>query len=246
MIAALKAEFRKLFTVRSTYIAIGLAVAFVIFYAFYIVGWRLTPAELKDPNQLTSDVTGALTSLPMIFGAVIAILLMSHEYRYNTIMYTLTAANSRTKVLLAKFLAITGFALVFALFIGVLSPTMAYLGVHAHGHAFAPQVIHYGDLLWRGLFYGWAYITTGLLLAVLIRNQLGAMISIFIIPTIEQLIGLVLKANAVYLPFSSLGAVMMKPEKGSLSFSHAAMVFSLYLVVGWIVAWILFLRRDAN
>jgi hypothetical protein len=27
---------------------------------------------------------------------------------------------------------------------------------------------------------------------------------------------------------------------------HAALVFLTYLVVGWIVAWVLFLRRDAN
>jgi hypothetical protein len=26
----------------------------------------------------------------------------------------------------------------------------------------------------------------------------------------------------------------------------AALVFSIYLVIGWIIAWYLFLRRDAN
>ncbi|MFA5004460.1 MAG: ABC transporter permease [Candidatus Saccharimonadales bacterium] len=246
MIVALKAEFRKLLTVRSTYVAVGLATEFVIFYAFYVVGWRLTGPELHDPNQLTNDVIGALNSLPMLFGSIIAILLMTHEYRYNTIMYTLTSSNSRTKVLLAKFLAVTGFAILFTVFIGVLSPVMAYLGVYAHGHTLVPQTIHFGDLFWRGLYYGWAYISLALLLAALIRNQLGAIVALFAVPPIEQLLGLVLKDNAGYLPFMLLNSVISDPVRGSLTHAHAAIIFSCYLVVGWLIAWMLFLKRDAN
>jgi ABC-type transport system involved in multi-copper enzyme maturation permease subunit len=227
---------------------IGLAVLFTVFFAFYIEGYKLTGADLRDPNQLANDVTGALTSLPMIFGAVIAILLVAHEYRYNTIMYALTSSNSRSKVLLAKFIVISGFALVFTLFIAVLSPTMSYLGVHAHGHSLAPQTIDYGSLLWRALFNGWAYLSAALLLAVLIRNQIGAIVSLFIIPTFEQVLSLLLKGNSVYLPFISLNSVLVHPDpkQGMITYAHAALVFALYLAVGWIIAWVLFLRRDAN
>lgn len=248
MTPALKAEFRKLFTVRSTYIFIGLAVLFVIFFAFYIEGYKLSAADLHDPHLLTKDITGALSSLPMVFGAIVAILLMTHEYRYNTIMYTLTSSNSRSKVLLAKLLVISGFALLFTLLIGVLSPLMSYLGVLAHGHTLVPQTIDYGSIIWRGLFYGWAYLSAGLVLAVLIRNQIGAIVSLFVIPTFEQVLGLLLKTNTVYLPFTSLNAVLTGPDpkQGSITYAHAAEVFLIYLVVGWIVAWILFLRRDVN
>ncbi|HYH36352.1 MAG TPA: ABC transporter permease, partial [Candidatus Saccharimonadales bacterium] len=178
---------------------------------------------------------------------IIAILLMTHEYRYNTIMYTLTASNSRSKVLFAKILAISIFALLFTLTIVILSPVLIYLGAHIHGNSLAAQIIPYGDLLWRCLFYGWASILAGLLLATLIRNQIGAVVSLFVIPSLEQAAAaLLLKNNAVYLPFMSLNEVLISPSKGSLSYGHAALVFSAYLIVGWIVAWILFLRRDAN
>jgi hypothetical protein len=52
----------------------------------------------------------------------------------------------------------------------------------------------------------------------------------------------------VYLPVISLNAVLVHPSsnQGSITYGHAAMVFMVYLVIGWIVAWALFVRRDAN
>jgi ABC-type transport system involved in multi-copper enzyme maturation permease subunit len=252
MMTTLKAEFRKLLSVRSTYIITALVVALVIFVAFYINGWRLSPADLHDPSQLASDVTGALNIT--VFGAIVGILLMTHEYRYNTIMYTLTSSNSRSKVLLAKFITVSAYALFLAVLIGVLSPIMSYLGVHLHGHALVPQTLHYGNLAWRSLFYGWGYGMAGLLLAVLSRNQVASIVALFLIPDLgEQLLGLLLKHNTVYLPFSSLnqviryGTSVRDPNiNSSLSPGKAAGVYCIYLVVGGIVAWILFLRRDAS
>lgn len=248
MIALLKAEFRKLFTVRSTYVISGFALLLIMFLAFYVGGFRLTTAELQNPLLLAGDVTSAASTVG-IFVALIAILLMTHEYRYNTIMYTLTSSNSRSKVLFAKFLALGSFAVVFMLAIAILSPAMSYLGIVAHGHTLGPQTVHYGDLLWRSLFFGWGYGIAGLLIAALVRNQVGAIAALFVVPgAIEQLLGLLLKHNAQYLPFMSLGSVISSNVSGSggLSPSRAALVFTGYLIIGWIIAWLLFLRRDAN
>lgn len=247
MITALKSEFRKLLTVRSTFIISGFVTALVIFIAFYLEGWRLDPKSLQDPMQLSSAVTGALSIT--IFGAIVAVLLMSHEYRYNTILHTLTSSNSRTKVLIAKFVTVSVYALVLAVFIGVVSPLMVSLGVHAHGHTLVPQTLHYSNLAWRSLFYGWGYAMAGLLLAALLRNQIAAIVSLFLIPSLgENLASLLLKHNTVYLPFSALNNVIgnTDPRTGMISPAKAAGVYCIYLVVGWIVAWALFLKRDAN
>lgn len=246
MIATLRAELRKLFTVRSTYLLILLAFAFVVLVGFYAKGYRISGAELHNPHHVADSIIPIISSLPMLFGSIIAILLMTHEYRYNTVMYTLTSSNSRSRVLFAKFVATSIFAVAFTLVILIVSPLLMYLGIHLHGNTLAPQTIPYKDLLWRCVFYGWSFIITGLLLAVLIRNQIGAIVSLFILPTIEQALALLLKNNAVYLPFMSSGEVLMAPEKGSITYGHAALVFSAYLLVGWAVAWVLFLRRDAN
>jgi ABC-2 type transport system permease protein len=247
MLAALKAEFRKLFTVRSTYILTGLAILFVIFFAFYIEGYHLSGKDLQNPNLYKEDVVGALTSLPTVFGAIVAILLMTHEYRYTTIMYTLTSSNSRTKTLTAKFIAVSVYALVFTAVVGVLAPAMSYLGVHMHGSTLVPQTIDYHSIIWRGIFSGWSYIMAALALAVLIRNQIGAIVSLFAIPIAEQVLSLLLKNNSVYLPFTAQGVVLNPAPHGStITHGSAAVVFSVYLVVAWIVAWVLFLKRDAN
>ena len=249
MIPILKAEFRKLLTVRTTYVFTFLVTAFVIFIAFYPEGWRLAPAQLHDPTQLSSDVFGALNL--SIFGAIVAILLMTHEYRYNTIMYTLTSSNSRTKVLFAKFVTISVYAIFLTVLISVLSPLMSAWGVALHGHVLVPQTLHYGNLIWRSLYYGWGYGMAGLLLAVLTRNQVASIVTLFLLPSLgDLLLSLLLKHNTVYLPFGALNQVLgsgqSDPNLGTLTPAKGAFVFTIYLVVGWLVAWILFLRRDAN
>lgn len=247
--SALKAEFRKLLTVRSTYIVCALTLALLIFYGFYIAGWRIDSADLLNKGTLAGDITGAASTVS-IFVALLAVLLMTHEYRYNTIMYTLTSSNSRNKVLFAKVVAMTVFAIAFIAVAAVLAPLMVLWGIHAHSLTLVPQTLHIGTLIWECLFYCWGYTMAGLLLAALIRNQIGAIVTLFIVPgTVEALLGLLLKNNAQYLPFTALGIVVgnsMHAITSPISAGRAALVFTGYLVVGWIIAWILFLQRDAN
>ena len=254
MMAALKSEFRKLLSVRTTYFITLFVLAFVFLIAFYFEGWHLNPGSLHESNQLAGDVTGALNLT--VFGAVVAILLVTHEYRYNTIMYTLTSSNRRGKVLFAKFVVVTAYALFLSALIGVLSPVFSYLGIHAAGHSLAPQVLHVADLAWRSLFYGWGSAMAGLILALITRNQIASIVSLFIIPDfIEQTLGFLLfKHNSVYMPFSALSQVLNGSDGTSTgvvtssNFTpiHAAAIYCVYLVVGLLVGWILFTRRDAN
>ena len=244
MTAAIKAELRKLFTVRSTYIITLIACLAVVLFAGYIFGFKLKGPELLDGTVLSSAITSAITAVA-IFGGIVAVLLLSHEYRYNTILYSLTANRSRTVFLLAKIIAVTLFGLLFTTLICVLSPLLTLAGVHLAGHSLATQTISYGDVIWRSLFFGWGYAMIALLITALVRNQIGAIVALFVIPTtVENLLGLLMKNNVVYLPFSALGAVI-QPNK-HISYGHAALVFATYLVVGWLVAWFLFLKRDAN
>jgi ABC-2 type transport system permease protein len=260
MIAGIRAEFRKLFTVRSTYILISLALIYMLFYDFYIVGIKAgNNHSFISPNSslyLITEVSRAASiAAPVLFGSIISVLLMAHEYRYNTIMYTLTASNSRNKTLLAKLIAITGFAVIFSISIEVLAPLMALSGLHIH-HAILPhQIFYYRALFWRVLFFGWAYSMIGLLLALLFRNVIASVVALFVIPvTIEPLLGLLLNSNQQqYLPFTALTAVLNngllrvgRSGAGQLSAEHSASVVLIYVVVGLAIGWILFLRRDAN
>jgi ABC-type transport system involved in multi-copper enzyme maturation permease subunit len=246
----LKAEFKKLLTVRSTYFILLIVLMIVVFFSFYINGWRINNIDLHDPFTLTNDITGAIRFVSF-FGGFSAIFLITHEYRYNTIMYSLTSVNKRSKVLLSKIIVITVYALLFTLFFSSLAPLLSNWAIHLHHLKLVPQSIYYKTLFWHVLFYGWGYIMAGAVIAALIRNQVAALITYLVAPgTIEVLLYLWIKNDVVYLPFTALQIVLTgHPDQrvtvGITPF-HAVLVFMGYLLVSWAVAWVLFLRRDAN
>ncbi len=250
MIASIKAEFLKLFTVRSTYIVLGFATLLELFFALYATGWKAMPPDLANPKYVSNQVTSALVPITLLL-TIVAILLITHEYRYNTIMHTLTSNRSRTSVLLSKIIAISCFAIVFSLLFGFLSPVLGFVGIKLHGHALGMQYIPVWSLIWRTIFYGWGFAMLASILAFIIRIQVGAIVAVFLIPsTIENILGLLLKTNQVYLPFSSLAVLVGESSSdigvASISFARAATVTSIYIVIGWLVAWFLFIKRDAS
>lgn len=238
---AFVAELRKIFTIRSTYIICAVSFAILVFFAFYATGIK-ADLTVNDPNKLAGEATDAINALATI-GAIVAVLLIAHEYRFNTIIYTLTVTKRRTTVFIAKLLAISLFALLFTAAAATLSPLFAALGIRVSGADLVPQVIHFGDIAWRVLYVGWGMAILAFILAMLIRIQVGAIVVLFFLPAIEQLAGLALKNNVAYLPYNALSGVL---STSSLSHTKSALVFGVYLVVGLIVSWILFLKRDAN
>jgi len=72
---------------------------------------------------------------------------------------------------------------------------------------------------------------------------------------VEPLFFLLLKQNVKYLPFSALQQVIaptvpvgtaVADVNSHLSPLHAILLFGAYMLGGWTIAWVLFLRRDAN
>jgi ABC-type transport system involved in multi-copper enzyme maturation permease subunit len=252
MKATFKAEFRKLFSLRSTYYILGLCGVSLIFFAFYANGIKVLTPALKDSGYLASQATQAISALAGLIGLT-GLLLMTHEFRYNTSVYTFTASRSRTQVLLAKIGLITVFSVAASLVISLLSIALSALGVRLGGHQLIGQNLHLLTLLWHCLFFGWGMAIAALMLATLIRNQVGAVVTFLFLPgPVELLIGLLLKKNPAYLPFSALNQVLASPQTqggpnaGHLAPGKAALVFVAYTVVGWLVAWYLFLKRDVG
>jgi ABC-2 type transport system permease protein len=249
MIRQIKAELLKIFSIRSTYVTLAFALAITVFFAFYIEGFKTT-APVINPAKLVSEVTSAVSALAFLI-SLVGVLLVTHEYRYNTIMYSLTSSNSRLKVLIAKVVAVSCFAVLATLFFAALSPVLTYAGLHLKGISLVHQSIPVADLFWRVAFYGWAYSMLAVLLAFIIRNQVGAIVTILFLPnTVEALLGLLLKKNVVYLPFSALNTLMGGGDNPStvipMSHAKAAVIVTGYVVAALIIAAYLFKRRDAN
>lgn len=252
MIQALRAELRKLLTVRSTYVITSLCLILVVLSAFFIAGYLSTSSSI-DPNLAAAEIITVVEFLGLII-AVIALLLMTHEYRYTTIVYTLTEARHRSTVLLAKYLIITVFSVALIVLAVLLTPFLLELGLQAKGLSYASQNIPYASLLGHAAFYSWGYSMFALIIAVIIRNQVGAVATFFLFQSLgEGVLSLLLKHNAKYLPFhalaASLHAVPARREIGlaaSLSQPHAMLLVLLYIAVGSVIAWLLFVKRDAN
>lgn len=245
-----KAELRKIYSVRSTYFILLLGLVAMVIFAFYVEGLKAgtNGAPVTDHTKLANLLLDAVSNMAF-WGGLVAMLSLTHEYRYNIITYTLTASRSRSKSLLAKIAAVSAFSVFFTVFLVVFSTALLYLGLAIKGYQLSPQELHL-SLIWRLVFIGWGQTMLALLFAALIRQQVGAIVSYLVVPTVvEQLLGLLLKQNKVYLPFTSLqeiGHFVDRSVHQPLSPGKAAFVVGIYLVVGWFIAWILFLRRDAT
>jgi ABC-2 type transport system permease protein len=188
MIPTIKAEFRKLLTIRSTYIITGLVYFLLILLAFYIEGYKggaVLPSGANNSLFLASSITQHSTVLS-IFAAIIALLAMTHEYRFNTITYTLTSVNRRSKVLAAKIIVVAVYTFGFALAGGLLGLACMISGVHMAGQSLPHQDIAVFVYLGKLLYFCEAWALVGLLLGVLLRNQIAALVVMFIAPNIGE------------------------------------------------------------
>jgi ABC-type transport system involved in multi-copper enzyme maturation permease subunit len=219
----------------------------VAFFAGFIQGFRSDPRALQNPGLLTDQSTSAIVFVGFIL-AFAGLLLAGHEYRYNTIFYSLTSINRRYKVLLAKFLVVTVFTVGVALFVTFFSPLCTIVGAHLHGNGIGPQSFELWSIVWRCLFCGWAYAMYALILIMILRNQVGAIVTFLLFPLIgENILMLLLKHNSKYLPFTAAQSVVNPASMGNHTTSgQATLVVLAYVVVGVIISTILFVRRDAN
>lgn len=244
MLQSLKSELRKLISIRSTYVIILICVLLTGIFAFWAAGIRAVPESQADPLHLYNQIIGAVGAVSLIL-ALIGVLMITQEYRFNTIMYTLSASNSRAKTFFAKVILAIAVSMILTVFFALLSPLFTRLGLAVGGHTVVAQTFYFQDIWWRGLSYGVGYMLSGLLLGFLFRSQVGAIVTLLLAQaTIEPLLGMLLKDNAIYLPFSALNSVLS--ESAQISSIKALVVFLVYMIIGWTVAFWLFLRRDAN
>lgn len=245
MIDALKAEFRKLLSIRSTYIVSGLSLLLTSGISFYFLGVKAVGTF--SPFSVQPAVLSMLSGVG-IFVGIVAILLVCHEYRYNTISYTLTMTNRRIKVLAAKVFVIAIYAVVMALLTILLTSILVPLGVRVGGGAVMAQNFDMWGVLWRALAYMTSVALMGALFGFLFRSLVFTIVVYFVLPTtIEPVLINFLRANGNYLPSTAQNQIIAAtPGADAFSPLASAGVVALYLAVGWIIATILFIRRDAN
>ena len=244
MMSTLFAEFCKLVSVRSTYVITGLGLLLTGFISFWGTGYK--GPDVFSVDALQNAIYNNITIVAIFIG-IVAILLICHEYRYNTISYTLTASNSRLKVLLAKFMVVGAYAVTVTLFSILWIIGLVTLGAHIAGHAFPTQALDMYSMLWKTLAYMVGGAWFGLILGFLSRSVVFAIVAYFVFPAIEPLLHMLLKISNNYMPNSAQGQILQTVSSPDVYTPLAsAGVFGAYLLGLFIVATVLFLRKDAS
>lgn len=241
----LKSELMKLLTIRSTYILLAIPVVLVggiTFWAEFKVGKGVTLSSEILRNTVLS-VLGTMS----LFLIITSVLNMAHEYRYNTIMYTLSNTKARWQVLAAKALVISGYAVVFSLVVSLVTVVAILIATNARGDSVALQGFNPFDVIWRGLFYSVGTVLFALVITVITRSIVAALALILVgINAIEVLVALVLPNNYQYFPLNALSSVITSAGGQYLEPSKGAVVTLIWLVFAWAIAAYLFITRDAN
>lgn len=261
MLDALRYEWTRLTTLRSTYwlIGIGLVAAAAIPVIF---GFTASKDDLLIPEFVALVVNGGASfGIPFmaVFMAVIGIFSTGHEYRHGTIQPTLTALPQRSRLILAKVLVVSAATVVV---------TAVSMAVNA-----GVLLVFFGEV--PGLFddpvrtallgyvvYTLIYTLTGLGLGLLFRGVPSALVVIFLMPLIIEkvIVGLSmvpaldwLVPVVKFLPFTA-GELLMSVESADMGmggdydfFSRwsSGGVFAVFAAVIIAAAWTLFKKRDA-
>lgn len=200
MSAALRYEWRRLWTIRSTYWLIGLTLA-VQGVLTFLVAWGLsTSGDIGDEE--VEAVTGVMTlgasfgQSPLLIAYLVAmfgVFTLGHEYRYGMIRATLTAVPNRTAVFAAKVLVTVLVAAVMALLCALLGLLWASVfidgGATSEGEVWQTVL---GTVLYTVLFAVFALAATGL-----VRNQTGALAVVLLLPlVVENILKVILQVLA--------------------------------------------------
>lgn len=294
MVSTLKAEFKKLITVRSTYLLVLLALFLTGLFTYLGTSPIVYQEETAEPStsqQQSTDsrpplaetrTTKVSKDLPKervlshlqdsippvsIFIAVAVVLLMGHEFRYNTITYSLTTSNSRSKVLLSKIIVGCIFT-VFVAFLAIITVFAAvYAAVSVKDLNLPPQNYDWVYILVRLFGYALGFSLMGLAIITLVRNLIAGVVSLFLLPMIDGLGGALLATQNIeaskVLPFSALNRInnvvidniakgnvpddgITDPQLLPATVLGATAIFAIYFVGIWAISWYLFLRRDAT
>jgi len=246
MMAALYAEFRKFLTVRSTYIVSIIGLVLAGFIAFWGIGYK-GDAQLLQQSDALQHASMDVISIVGVFVGILAILLICHEYRYNTISYTLTISNSRFRVLIAKLITVGAYALLMTFVAIALGMGLVALGANMANHPLGTQSIDFYSLLWKTIAYMIGSAWLGLFLGFLSRSLVFAIVAYFLIPTLEPILNGLLKISNNYLPTAAQNQILQTSSAPDVFSPVASLgVFAIYMAVAFIASTVLFLRRDAN
>ena len=272
MTAALKYEWRRITTLRSTWWISGGAVMAAVSLTFLVsMALRLGSGDVADDTTSRSDSLVVLEMMmtqfsnfdPMFYlvayiVAIVGIFSWGHEYRHGMIRATLTALPQRWSVWTSKYVVAAAWVTVVVVVTCVVSLLVATLW-------FAGLGLHY-DLpallaaIGRRVVYTVLLTWVVMSLTILFRNQTFALVVMYLWPmAIETLIKGIFIVPGLsdhreitrFLPFNAGGRIMQREPSADSVFGDPLnavggfLVFGAFAAVLMGLAYYLFEKRDA-
>lgn len=264
MTGALRYEWMRLRTLRSTWWLTGLSLLIAGLLGLFALGLQERPLTVTDYGDIVTGGGGGAIFLVSILLSMIGVFAIGHEYRYGTIRPTLSALPRRSTVMAAKIVVVAGYVFVVAL-VGLLlryAVSVAILGHRLLRLGMFPTPM---ARVWIGsAAYIVIFALVGLALAGLFRNIPAAIVTVILLPLLVETIlrGLLglrafhsIRGFAKALPFSSGAQVFRYPAadngnggpdlQGFPSPVDGLLVFLAFLVIVLGLSWFLFEKRDA-
>lgn len=256
MITALRYEWVRLTTIRSTWISLVFALVISTGLAWLISA----PSEFYDETgsvvgQQPGDWYGAFgfpLTLTAVVASVIASQAIGQEYRFGIIRLTLTAFPQRARVLTAKLAVVV----VAAIGIALVSYAGSYLGVLLRGYPTPPEGVTTVDSTFfvRGIAFVVLWSLASFALAGIVRQTaVGIAVPIVSGLIVENILQFVLFERAEWLakilPWSTASRWPSTPDQigeNVLATGWAALgIFAIWVAVFLVLEAVAFLRRDA-
>ncbi len=270
MTDALRYEWTRIRTIRSTFWLSVIAVTFGVGLSFLVaMGTSFAfdssqPPSSHDTRMMAAGVATQFGSLgaPYFVAYILAMLgvfAWGHEYRHGMIRATLTALNSRSHAWAAKYVVVGVWVLAVALVTMLGALLAGWLWLHDDG---VPFVL--GDLVRtvaRTLAYTLVFTWLATAFTSLVRNQTAALVLMFLWPlAVENVIVLVFRLVpgirehtdlTRFLPFTAGGRIIDQSGPAGSLFGQplsawgGLVVFGGLAVLAMVASLLLFRRRDA-
>jgi hypothetical protein len=242
--AALRAEVLKLRTTKTT---LGLAAAMVglVLLSVTLHSLGLPLHDLADKNGQLRVFAEAGETLGAVFAALAGAMSITTEIRHGTIRPTFLAIPQRGRVIAAKAATSVATGIIFGLLATALVAAVGATVMSTRGVTLHLQASDYARLIAGGAAAGALWAVIGVSVGAVVRNQVAAIIGIFVwLQIVENILADSASAVSRYLP-GALGEALAAQRSGLLhSPALALLLLVAYTAVAATAGWKANLRRD--
>ena len=274
MTGALRYEWMRIRTIRSTWWLTGITATLAIGISFLIaLGLSIAFQSQSPPPEsemgilaqvvvshasVYGELGGAPFLLPYVLG-MLGVFTWGHEYRHGMIRATLTALSSRTQPWVAKYLVTAAWVAATVLVSLTVSAGIGWLWLRDDGVSFATYALL--GTIFKCVTYTVMFTWVAMAVTSLVRNQTGAIVIMLVWPlVIENVVQVVFaivpplrEAGDLlrFLPFEAGKSMLSGLDVTGDFFGDPLtpwagfLVFGIYAVVLMAASYLLFLKRDA-